>query len=297
MMMTCPKCGFEQPKDQFCAKCGVNVDNYKPTVALSAGLTSLLKPIAFVFIIVGAIFFLFKNVAQNTIAPPEIEIEESTQIGSGAGSLKMAGSTTQRTEGTAPPTTERALEVVSNSANSQAGIKAATTEAPRAKFNQVQVSFTVGEQGGLDQLAANDAKPNQNWHLVPQANPIFSSNPEEVTLKNGNNTFEYADELITYDMNFFIEEITDKDIKIKLNIKRTLRVATQEGSSTNSFSLNEKIPLDQTLIIIDALPRRASIDRPNSILSTLYKSQLFLSRASEFVQIIKFENPSNSPQE
>ncbi len=295
MMMTCPKCGFEQPRDQFCAKCGVNVDNYKPTIAFSTGLTSLLKPIAFVVIIVGAIFFLFKNVAQNTIAPPEIEIEESTQIGSGAGSLKMAGA--PRQAGNAQTVTARAMEVTPNPATSQIATKTAGADAPRAKFNQVQVSFTVGEHGGIEQLETADTKPNQNWHLVPQANPIFSSNPEEVTLKTGNNTFEYADELITYDMNFFLEEITNKDVKLKLNIKRTLRVAAQDGSSSNSFSLNEKIPLDQTLIIIDTLPRRASIDRPNSILSTLYKSQLFLSRASEFVQIIKFENPSNSPQE
>jgi hypothetical protein len=29
-MMDCPRCGFSQPKDQFCANCGVNLDQFKP---------------------------------------------------------------------------------------------------------------------------------------------------------------------------------------------------------------------------------------------------------------------------
>lgn len=28
MMMECPRCGFAQPKDQFCANCGLNVEHY-----------------------------------------------------------------------------------------------------------------------------------------------------------------------------------------------------------------------------------------------------------------------------
>lgn len=35
-MIECPRCGFEQPKDQFCAKCGLDIENYvaKPKPAL-----------------------------------------------------------------------------------------------------------------------------------------------------------------------------------------------------------------------------------------------------------------------
>lgn len=29
-MMKCPRCGFTQPRDQYCAQCGLDISNYKP---------------------------------------------------------------------------------------------------------------------------------------------------------------------------------------------------------------------------------------------------------------------------
>lgn len=33
MLVNCPRCGFSQPKDQYCAKCGVDMVSYKPQKA------------------------------------------------------------------------------------------------------------------------------------------------------------------------------------------------------------------------------------------------------------------------
>jgi hypothetical protein len=33
MMINCPKCNFLQPKDQYCAQCGVNMETYRPPTA------------------------------------------------------------------------------------------------------------------------------------------------------------------------------------------------------------------------------------------------------------------------
>lgn len=30
MLINCPRCGFSQPKDRYCANCGVDMDNFKP---------------------------------------------------------------------------------------------------------------------------------------------------------------------------------------------------------------------------------------------------------------------------
>lgn len=30
MLINCPRCGFQQPKDRYCAQCGVDIENYRP---------------------------------------------------------------------------------------------------------------------------------------------------------------------------------------------------------------------------------------------------------------------------
>ncbi|WP_415063290.1 hypothetical protein [Bdellovibrio sp.] len=30
MLINCPRCGFQQPKDKYCAQCGVDIENFKP---------------------------------------------------------------------------------------------------------------------------------------------------------------------------------------------------------------------------------------------------------------------------
>ncbi len=35
MLINCPKCGFSQPKDHYCAHCGVNIDRFRPENSFS----------------------------------------------------------------------------------------------------------------------------------------------------------------------------------------------------------------------------------------------------------------------
>ena len=61
MMVTCPKCGFSQPKDRYCANCGVDMEAYRPVEAplLSRVLKSpMLQGAMVVALLVGVFFFL-----------------------------------------------------------------------------------------------------------------------------------------------------------------------------------------------------------------------------------------------
>ncbi|MBL7558083.1 MAG: hypothetical protein JNM24_19795 [Bdellovibrionaceae bacterium] len=62
--MRCPKCHFEQPKDPFCAKCGIEMASYKPPADTFVG--KILKNATAVFFIVvvalfAGTFYFFKT--------------------------------------------------------------------------------------------------------------------------------------------------------------------------------------------------------------------------------------------
>lgn len=69
MLVRCPKCHFEQPKDPFCAKCGIEMANYKPPADTFIG--KILKNATAVFFIVvialfaGTFYFFKTNRTQN----------------------------------------------------------------------------------------------------------------------------------------------------------------------------------------------------------------------------------------
>ena len=83
-MIVCGKCGFTQPKDVYCANCGVNLEKYKPEKPPK--LVQLLKDpyfqISFSIIVAIAAFFIFINKPAPTLVDeatdtPEVELIDS----------------------------------------------------------------------------------------------------------------------------------------------------------------------------------------------------------------------------
>lgn len=77
MLITCPKCGFQQPKDNYCANCGVNIEKYTPTKeSFISKLSSSLffQSLLVLFIAVLGSYYYFqiqnekkiKHIKQNT---------------------------------------------------------------------------------------------------------------------------------------------------------------------------------------------------------------------------------------
>ena len=65
MFVNCPKCGFSQPKDRYCANCGVDMDHFIPkeVPAWKKLLTNPYIPLAGVFMVVfAAIFFIRQQI-------------------------------------------------------------------------------------------------------------------------------------------------------------------------------------------------------------------------------------------
>ncbi len=64
MLINCPRCGFSQPKDQYCASCGVNIEKYVPQkTSLSKKIfSSTLSQVAVVIIVtLGTSYYALKT--------------------------------------------------------------------------------------------------------------------------------------------------------------------------------------------------------------------------------------------
>lgn len=81
MMVNCPKCGFVQPKDQFCAKCGVDMLAYRPPEQpLSKKLmTNWVLQVAIVALICLIGFVVFRDRTRANLEQRAADIDSAPQ--------------------------------------------------------------------------------------------------------------------------------------------------------------------------------------------------------------------------
>ena len=68
MLVRCPKCHFEQPKDPFCAKCGIEMSTFKPPADSLLGKIVKNATAVFFIVIIGLFtgtFFFYKSTKQE----------------------------------------------------------------------------------------------------------------------------------------------------------------------------------------------------------------------------------------
>jgi hypothetical protein len=73
MNITCPKCGFDQPKDKFCANCGVDIENFhSPGQSLGQRiLTSSFFYLFLAFVLIIGAFYIVRQLASRQNFAPE----------------------------------------------------------------------------------------------------------------------------------------------------------------------------------------------------------------------------------
>ena len=86
MLIHCPRCGFSQPKDEYCASCGVNIETYVPRKASSwekIFSSTLVQVIAVLIVAIGASYFVLRDAdSTSTLATRRKNIQQSTAASS-----------------------------------------------------------------------------------------------------------------------------------------------------------------------------------------------------------------------
>lgn len=91
-MVECPRCGFIQPEDRYCANCGLDGMNYKPQpVPLYQRIlnNTMVQLTAALLIVASLIFGLYKN-QQDHVAQTMNQAEESQQNVQASGSSTVS---------------------------------------------------------------------------------------------------------------------------------------------------------------------------------------------------------------
>lgn len=81
-MQECPRCGFSQPKDRFCANCGLDIDNFhpEPQSLKDKILSNTLFQVSAVIVTIGALVFILylkqsDDIEQLNFSPQPEDVE------------------------------------------------------------------------------------------------------------------------------------------------------------------------------------------------------------------------------
>ncbi len=247
---------------------------------------SLLKPLALVAVVIFLVLTLFRSVEDEIDIQREIDIEETTQLGVLASSLNNPARPAAPVRRSATPQPEPETTRAASAAVEEA-------ERELQRFNQIEAALTLAEYVTAD-LVNERTGTLATWKAVSSPAPAASLFTEDFRVRLGNNHFEYQDGFVRYDFSMDIEEITEETVKGQITIRRVLQT---QPPRPNSISASGTFKITDGIVIVDRLPRMRLLELPNSALSTIYGSQAFLSGTTELVQIIKFANPTNSPED
>lgn|SRR6185312_2494633 len=316
MLINCPKCGFSQPQDRYCANCGVDMETYRPK-AESFWKKIASNPflhVALVFLLVFAsILFIQKNrreelrtrVAFLKSGPVIVEHEEKppVEIVAKPKSETMAAASQLPPPAPTPVTPTTLAKAVSADKNLQ--VTKATfyfLEVDSALMaSWLQDSRTNGQYHRTFDNVSMGPIPNVTQKLKAQRvrvlqkieRPIDATNPIADFI-SGTHHGADPDSELGLAGSVAISEIKDGLIRGEVEVRRSFKDPKDVSKPVEQTSFGFAYELSPTdgYMMTGILPRRV-YDFPDDWnpdpFLTIYKSRPFLSGQSEFALIVQFD--------
>jgi hypothetical protein len=309
MMMSCPKCGFQQPEDQYCAQCGINMTSFVPAPqSLTARLTKNLKfqILLVIAIITGLISSIYFSQREN--------IQESLQRAFETASTEKAtedvveAALVQETAARVAPgpaeETERSAQMAPaasvptpDSKKTITGIELGFLEVPEPLLQTWAAEGQILSETGMSRSV-----------LIPNVKDLASLRRHEWKPANlgGGETFTLqTGRPITHSLMHPVQGFTaplGMNIEIEptavtgglemiVEIVVSMPVGMDNSVNTSTVSGRYTLPSDSALVIFGLVPRQAvsgdvQTELSNGPLSILQSSE-FLSGATEFAIAIR----------
>lgn len=322
-MITCPHCGFKQPEDIFCAKCGVNIETYTPKKRpfFQNMLESSLFYIILLLFVVSATTFLtyekilihFKETPTDSFSyhtdytipnPPPFELSKSSETSSDQLDLpNQQVNALSQNEDVSPqnsentPAAENAVEDVEFSSGViDTYFIALPTDTPLIRTADLQSNGQYGVISNfaqaLEEIPRNNILMQRSWQIEPQnfEQRIFALRREE-NLNEINNAFGQIGIVMEWD----IHQISARDVVLQPQINLFL-VETIEGHLRPFQDSQDVSPIrlnrGEAAFIFVSLPNRplSSIEQElfPETLRSLIESEDFIQNNIELFIVIEY---------
>lgn len=311
MMVSCPKCGFQQPDDQYCAQCGVDMKAFVPapepmTSRLSKNITlQIILAGAIIAGLIASIYFSQKENIQETLkaafespspeADSEITWTASSDEEKSAG-LEARALTPDSNEVSKPAATSTAKK----SASTPTSLIVDYIEVPEPLLQAwVAEGQTLSETGNSRSiLLANtggiEGLKRQEWRAedLGEGASLPFTNSKSVKSSVLGAVQGFNSELglsIEITPSVSANQTLDMEIDIAIN----LPIGMDDQATPTTITGRYSIPSDTILVIVGLIPRQSMRAEVQNAFSGgplgIFESADFLSGASEFAIVIRPE--------
>lgn len=314
MMQNCPKCGFSQPKDKYCANCGLDIEAYKP--APEPLLTRLKKNtwlqigvvVAVVFGLTVAVFIVQRERIVSHLAGAEPTKKRAMPVYDNNPAKPMALNSSARNDApiTAPaaaamaPTTTHALnpgaaaeghkyktlniqffEISKPALMQLAGEGQVLNETPNTK------SFLLNAADAAAKIREIDAEAHNHGDSRTENFEVNTPFNLDFTHISGKKTGENVGMSVTFTPTAMTDALWDFSVEANINLKNETGGSLLSTTVNGSYSM----PPKAILFLAGFLPHQKIANEDlwsfsNSPLQ-IYSSDKFINGLTEFVIVIQ----------
>lgn len=328
MLINCPRCGFSQPDDKYCAQCGVDMETYRPAQIswIKKILGSPILQFGAVFLLAGAAAFFLYHRDQANLQARVSYLKGSAPLN---GAENQAAKNLMETASAEPPPESPALDkaVAALDASSTADKKpdeaavpakalAAKPSGPVIRVFYAEVTrpalqriFEESQSTGQFMTFKDDYSagiiPNIDQKLSPSNTNIKILHKEERHVEMGKSLQWFyglkdrQDSDTDLGMTTFIEmnEIEAGNYRGNLEIQRTWREVTESGKPASiqrrSFPAIFEIGSSTGFFISGVMPYKTNLDNDDDLTNIdvfkILKSDDFQRKSSDFVIFVELD--------
>lgn len=327
MLINCPRCGFSQPDDKYCAQCGVDMETYRPAQVswIKKVLENPLLQFGVLFLVAGGIAFYLYNRDQANLQARVSYLKGTAPISAteSQASNQLLENTVSDASAEAPPALAASLPLTDevmppDKKPDDTTAAKATAEKPTGPM--IRVFYAEVARGALQRIFEESQStgqfmtfkddysagiiPNIDKKLSPSNTNIKILHKEERPLEMGKSLqwfYGLKDRLdpeSELGMTTFIEmsEIEAGNYRGNLEIQRNWRELGDSGKVSlqrRSFPAIFEIGTNTGFFISGVMPYKTNLDNDDELTSIdifkILKSEEFQRKGSDFVIFVELD--------